>query len=74
MSQVPNLVRLRHDIVYKYVGFQCLYSHGRGKNKKWHTAIITKVSSSGKSITIDNPNWPRLGLASTKGRAIYVFI
>ena len=48
---LPTLVRVTQFNVKHYVGFECIYNHGRGRNKSGNIATITKTSKSGKSIS-----------------------
>uniref|UniRef100_A0A6C0B4G2 Uncharacterized protein n=1 Tax=viral metagenome TaxID=1070528 RepID=A0A6C0B4G2_9ZZZZ len=68
---LTTLVRVTQFNVKHYVGFECIYNHGRGRNKSRHIATITKTSKSGKSISIDDPNWPSL---QTVSREIYIIV
>ena len=54
------------DNVHLYVGYQCIYNHGRGANKTRHIAEILSATASGKSIKIDEVggDWERLQTVS----------
>ena len=48
-----KFVRATPNNVQYFVGFQCVYNHGRGVNKTRHIAKILGASASGKSIKIN---------------------
>ena len=66
-----NTIQLTPDNSNTYIGYQCVYTRGKGLAKKKHIATITRTSPSGKTIYIDDTNWNSLQVVS---RAVYAFL
>tara|TARA_B110000908_G_C10048090_1_gene354903 strand:- start:507 stop:713 length:207 start_codon:yes stop_codon:yes gene_type:complete len=67
-----KIIQLTPDNSKNYIGYQCVYNHGKGRKKKKYMATITRTSPSGKTIYIDDSyHWNALQIVSRK---VFVFV